>query len=162
MIFEIADFIDEVYKKNSLSVEMQNYALCKRFANISKNIVQYGLTGFAMVAIVFAAPSLYETIFNGNMSPVLRIYFPFVREDSQTDLAILTAFNLVVYCVGLLGVGPFDILIVFVALNIPLVSSVITAEVEQFKAALLRRNNTLGMTKYRMRSIILMTLKYNE
>lgn len=162
MIFEIADFIDEVYQKNSKSIAMKNYAVCKKFADLGEKIVKYGSVGYVMIATLYTIPALYETIFMGKLTPVLRIYFPFVREDSQTDLAILAAFNYFAFWVALHGIGSFDIFIVFVTVNIPMVSAVIISHFEDLKNALLHRNNTLRMTKYRMRSIILMTLKYNE
>lgn len=161
-IFEIADFINDVYEKNSKFVDMKNYDLCKTFANLSEKIVKFGIVGYVMVATVYTAPALYQTIFKGNPTPVLRMYLPFVHEDSHTELAILTAVNYGFYWVILHGVGSYDILIVFVTVNIPMVSTVITGHLQDFQEALLRRNNTLQMTKYRMRSIILMTLKYNE
>lgn len=120
-----------------------------------------GFIAYAVMGIDVMAPSFYHSIFNGKMVMSMRIYLP-VLDETQAGLAILVVINCVTTTLGVFNEISFDCLMYVIFANVPMVSSIITGQLDDLKEALLDPDNTLDSNKYRFRTFILMTLKYNQ
>lgn len=120
-----------------------------------------GVVGFAVAALLGTAPAVYQLFFNGKMVMAMRLYLP-ILDRTQKGLAILVVVNAVIPSLGGFHCASFDGLIYVIFANLLMVSSLITGQLDDLREALMDSKTSLDNKRYRMRALILMTLKYDQ
>lgn len=142
---------------------MKNYNLCQKYSKISEFILKTVFFSYTAMLIVIVLPSIIQFFTAGKVTPPMRVYFPGLRGESIIGIAILIIFNYIVSILALYVASCFDILVYLIFANMPMVSLVITRQLKDLEVHLLDdKRNTLRNTKYRLRDIVLMILKYNQ
>lgn len=166
MLIEVAVFIGDVYNKNStMTSNMRNFMLCNKFAKISEIIQKASHRAYIGVFVLVMLPQIYNFCFYGETIPPMRICFIYLYEKSGLDYALEWAFNCLVAVISGYLVYTYDILITIIIINVLMVSTIITGHLADLNEVLFNPANPANPakdTKYRLRAIILMILRYNE
>lgn len=136
--------------------------LCNKFAKISENVLKTIYLSYGSAIVVITASSIYELISTGDIVPPVRICITCFLEQSVLDYAFELTINILLGCLCICVVSTFDTLIYLIIINMFMVSSIITGQLQDLKEAMLDSDNTPVNIKYRFRAIILMILKYNK
>lgn len=146
-----------------MSSNMRNFNLCQKYSRISELIVKTMFILYAIGIWLVTSGAVYQFISSGKYVPPAMVCLTCFTEQSVLDTTIEMAFNFVMAALVFCVVSSFDSLIFVIFVNMLMVSSVITGELSDLKGAILNSSQfNFKDTKYRLRAIILMILKYNE
>lgn len=159
-LYDIGEFIGDVYNKNSMASNIRNRDLCRKYANISLFIVIVVFLTFTVMISVYTLLPLFEYLIYGEIVPPMRIYFPFM--GSNIVVAFVMAFNIWMAFFTFCTICPYSTLLYLIFANMQMVSSIIAGHISDLNEYLVHSKKSLNNTKYRLRSIVLMTMKYNE
>lgn len=162
VLIETVIFIGDIYNKNAGISNKRNFLLCKRFSEISIFLYKMVFLTYPAVVIVLFAQSIYQTISTGESVPLFAISFPDAFEKSMCGFVFKWILNIFEPGVGLTVGCSCDALIYIIFANMLFMASIITGHLDELKESLLDPDNTLRITKMRMRAICLMILKYNK
>lgn len=162
-LIRIAILIGDIYNENVNISKMRNFMLCKRFSEISAFILRLVFILYPLGIALLLAQPIYQAISTGLYdTPPFSTTFPNCIEQSTYGLVFEWFHNfLVAGVVAYVGVV-CDVLIYLIFANMLFVSSIITGHLDDFEESLLDPDNTLRITRSRMRSTILMILEYNK
>lgn len=161
-LIEIANFIGDIYNRNTKSADPKNYLICHKYAIISSYLIWTTIITYIFIISAVLLPSMWQFIFTGKMSPPARLYLPVIVDQSGASWAFLIILN---YSLGVLAgliLIPFDGLIYLIFANIPMLTLIITTHIAEFNKYIAKPKKAFKYKQSKLLIIILMSLKYNE
>lgn len=160
-MLEVANFLDEVYKRYSLVKNTPYYNICRSYADKSAAIVKWGIISSFFVLFIYSMyPFVYYIIF-GEIFPPLRIYAPGIDENTTSGFIFLTLFNVSILICTVYVIYPVDILTINIFTNIPMVSTIFIERMKDFQGGLQRKALTPIDIKRELLTIIVMHHQYD-
>lgn len=162
-MLRIADFIEEMYsqQQSTKAKQSRNHAMCSKYANIIEFILKAGISAYTLVAMLYAFYPFGLFAATREKVVPLRMYFPGIDEQSTIGFIILITFNAVFVFCALAAVMPIDALTVIIFVNMPMVSSIIIRQLDDFRGEL--DSGTIAMHAIRgnLLAFVAMHKKYN-
>lgn len=164
-MIDVLNNIAEIHKNNS-KPSARDYELCERNANLCKLLVIGISIGLGATAFVFQLPAFLDYLTKGIIRPSYNIYLPGFDKTDARDMSVLMLINIAISLFEILIISSSD---TFVAINfssIPLFSSIIQQQINEFKFESKDKGKQSGINsisiKEQLIKIILMQIKYNE
>lgn len=124
------DFIADIYRKNSVS-SSKYYAICKRFARRSRQVMVYAYGLYSIGYIMFYMVAAYDMWRSNGVTQIAHIYIPHVHVYSTIGLVFLFIINSSVVAFCVLSVPPLDLLFFLIFGNVPLVSAIMRQQMDE-------------------------------
>lgn len=162
VLVKIADFIGDIYNRNTKLADTKNYSICRKYAIISEYLIRTTIATYIFIISSVLLPSMWQFIFTGKISPPARLYLPGIGDQSGASWAFLIILN---YSLGVLAgliLIPFDGLIYLIFANIPMVALITTTNIVEFNKYIVKADKAFKHTQSGLMVIILMCLRYNE
>lgn len=162
-LISIADFIKDIYLRNQ-SPKDRYYAVCERYANITKMITNTSFTIFAISGLTFTLSLTVASIVSGELKPSMYVYFPGVHEYSNCLMAMLLLYNFALAIATVLISPPGDVFFFFIFSNIPMIPDIIQGQLDEMTAALEVKKRPINLIdiKCRIWQFLKMQKKYEE
>lgn len=160
-LVDILNHLADIYKKNSKKSD-RDYDECRKYAEISHDIVIGIPTGFALMVAVYQGIAIVNGWMLGDLKASANIYFPFLDQCGSFGLILTILFNIVCTYVCGLTLLPYEITTYLVFANITLISTVIERDLGDLKAALENPRTTRYEIKQKLLAIIRSYCEYNE
>lgn len=132
-ILDILHYIQRIYQQNSKSDD-KHFDLCAKYSKLTDSILKLTIAAYGGAAIFCTIPLVIELLLTDNLRPILHVYFVGVKVYSDQLMLLLNIYNIVMFVLALYCVIAIDTLIFVTFVNIPLISFVIEAEIEEFDA----------------------------
>lgn len=162
-LIEIGDFIGSIYERNSRPSTKGYYVgLCNKYAGISEIVLKSTIAIYIIFFILFASLVVIESVLMEKLIPPLQAYFPGLDQDLSVSLVLVVSYNYVMTIIAFATVGTYSSLLFFIFANVPMVSSVIIAHLDELKDVLLVPNYSLYNVQHQIINIISMHNKYIE
>lgn len=162
----IANFIEKMYRQQQCTTPIarkyRNYALCSKYANIIEFSLKALITAYTVIGVLYALyPFVLFAVTREKIVP-LRMYFPGIDEQSTIGFGFLITFNAAFVFCALTAVMPIDALTVIIFVNMPMVSSIIIRQLDEFRDRL--RGGSIAAHEIRgdFLGMVAMHRTYNE
>lgn len=161
-LLNIIRFFEDVYKKNSNDKLARDYKLCAKYADLSQFVVKATIITHHILMAIYSTFLLVSYYITGNILPLMPFQFIGIDSKSTYGIAFLVAFNVVVVVYGTRLLIVFNSILFITFINMIMVSSIITGQIDDLRAYLMvpKRNRT--EIKRRIKNIVYMIAKYDE
>lgn len=136
----IANFIEKMYRQQRctapIATQSRNYAMCSKYANIIEFSLKALIAAYSVIGVLYALyPFALFAVTREKIVP-LRMYFPGIDEQTNAGFGFLITFNAVFVFCALAAVMPIDALTVIIFVNMPMVSSIMIQQLDDFRDGL--------------------------
>lgn len=138
-LIEILKYAEKIYEENS-HPNQRYYKLCLRFAKLTDMTLKVIIGAYVVTALLLIAPTVYEYLATGHLTPSMHAYFVGVTDYSDYLEELLNIYNHSAVVVVMFTFVAPDILIYITFINIPLISSVFEGEVQLFEDELQKQD----------------------
>lgn len=141
---------------------MKNFNLCETSARRSRLLLKIIPLAYVMGTICYLAPAYVQWINSGTYTPSYSVYLPGLNDRELLQLVFIEIYNLVTVGTVLLTLISVDCLIYLVLINLTMISSIITSELNELEDVSKDGSANERDINRRLIKIILMHQRHNE
>lgn len=156
ILIKVTKFIQEIYQEQLMS------PICIKYAKICRMVTKTVVVTHTSILIqLILYPFVCYLIF-GELEVAFPTYLPYVDHKSVIGSGIVVGIQIIMLICFWLMNSSYDLLMILIVLNVPMVSEFILMEIDELKKCINKRPKSSIEGRRRMVKIIRMLKKYDE
>lgn len=162
ILVALMDKLVEVYKANAKGVSSKRLKMIRTSALITELVLKIGIALYSLTGVFYLTNPLYAYYTRHERVHIILLFIPFIDETTNSGFGILSAIHLICMILGVIAIAGSDFLFVMIILNVPLLSSIFSENIDELNGILRAEMLHVRSMRANLRNILLMHRENQE